>query len=257
MKKKIRIVEIGAGTGENLYRVLTALKQTTKIKIEAYIVETSETLRLTQKHKLTKFKVKWMNVLDQIPPNTTLTFMVSEMLLDSFPHRAFKKDGKKYHELYITKDGYEFAKEGIDETDPMISDIAGVKEWPDDSLIYRSPEAEDFLINALTHFKRFHFLTCDHTIPYMTSFSLYENVSFYTALHLVAHKQAKVNLNKDAGSFMMACSLYQPLYHKVLKSIKGIGYQFFYAKDFFKNMGGFSVYQANPQFKMLVVQGNS
>jgi len=253
---KIKLIEIGAGTGDNLYRMLTALQRVTKVKIETYVIETSETLRLTQKNKLNKFKVKWVESLEQIPSNDTLTFIVSEMLFDSFAHRVFKKDGQKYHELYMTQDGYEFAQEGLDFTDPMIADIASADKWPDDSLIYRSLDAEDFFKKVLTQFKRFRFFTCDHTMAYMTTFSLYENARFCVPLHLVGYKQPKININKDAGNFMLACSLYLPLYEKVLKSISDGRYQIAYAKDFFKNIGGFSVYQDTPQFKVIVAQSD-
>jgi len=252
-EKKIKLIEIGAGTGENLYRVLTALKTVTQMKIETYIVEISETLKLTQKHKLKAFDVKWVGTLEQIPSNHTLTFMMLEGVLVSFPQRVFKKIGHHYHELYMTQEGYAFLHEGITQDHSLIADIQDVTDWPDGSLIYRSQAAEEFLRKALTYFKRFVLLACDHTIPHMTSFSLYDRPGFYTACHLVGKNGEKIDLNKNAGEFMMAFSLYQPVYDMILKSMDGIRYQTSYAKDFFKNIGGFRVYQDYAQFKMFVV----
>lgn len=254
-EQKIRIVECGAGTGEGMLRILTALKHTLKIKTEVYILETSETLRLTQKHKLNRFNVKWVDQIEQIPNNNTLTFITSEMFLDSFPYRILKKEGKFYKDAYLTKDGLIYDDKGVNESDPLIAEIKNVKEWPDDSLIIRSIAAENYFEKLLTYFKRFIFLSCDHIIRHMTSFHIgaANPTDMQVPLHLVSSKQTPVRLHENAGEFFLACSLYLPLYQKILDKMNHVNYQFFYAKDFFKKIGGYVVYPTMPQFVTMVV----
>lgn len=254
-EKKIRIVELGAGTGEGMFRLLSALKHISDLKYEAFIVETSETLQLTQKHKLTDFKVKWVNAISQITSNDTLTFVTCEMFFDSFPHRAFQKNGTRYNELYLTTKEVKCDEEGIDETDPIIADIEDVKEWPDGSIIYRSLEAEAYFENITKHFKRFILLACDHMTPFMKSATVYEpsNDVIYRSLHLVGLDRKTMSLIKNAGEFMMACSLYLPLYKKIVARNPALKYKFYHAKDFFNRVGEFKVYSDYQQFVMMVV----
>jgi hypothetical protein len=255
-EKKIRIVELGAGTGEGMFRLLTALKHVSDFDYEAFIVETSETLQLTQKHKLSAFShIKWVEDLTHISADDTLTFVTCEMFFDSFPHRVFQKNGQRYFELYLTEQSIECDEKGIDETDPLIADIEGIKEWPDGSLIYRSLDAEAYFENITKYFKRFILLACDHMTPYMRSSTIYEPSGsvMYRSLHLVGLNRSTMSLMNNAGEFMMACSLYLPLYKKIAAANSNLQYKFYYAKDFFNKIGGFNVYNDYPQFVMMVV----
>jgi len=76
---KIRVLELGPGTGNNMFRILTALTHLSDLaRYEVVLVETGEGLQLSQKHKLQNFDVNWIDNIDNIPSDETLTIIIGD-----------------------------------------------------------------------------------------------------------------------------------------------------------------------------------
>ena len=237
-ENKIRVIECGAGTGDFMLRFLIAMKHMSHLSIEVYIVETSESLILTQQYKLKCVDIKWVNDIFDIPNNDIKTFVLCEMVLDSFPHRGFIKKDDQLYELYINEKGALVEKECDEHFD--------ISNWKDGIPVFRSMPAEQFFLKIMEHFKRCMMISVDHCLE---SFS-----SKNSQLHLVTPYEKPTNFIKNAGYFLIACSLYIPFY---LEALKGVNFSFQKAKTFFYNIGDYHVYEDDPRFYVLLIKNNA
>jgi SAM-dependent MidA family methyltransferase len=108
---RLRIIELGAGTGLLALDILSTLENDYSLtEIDYLIVEPSQVLRKKQKSRLEKFKnrVDWVDLEELVKKPTEAIFLANEVI-DALPvHRACWQKGK-LKELYVSNTETSFA----------------------------------------------------------------------------------------------------------------------------------------------------
>ena len=247
-EKHIRIIECGAGTGDFMLRLFIALKHRSHLSIEFYILEKSASLILTQKHKLKDCTIRWVNHIFEIPCDEVKTFILCEMVLDSFPHRGFIKKDETLYELYLDAKGA-LIERPCDETFDYSTDHS---TWKKDVVIFRSFLAEQFALELSRYFKRGFMISVDHCIETFSTSQLHLVTPYKNSYQSSYSKP--IHWIQDASYFLMACSIYKPFYQDVLKEFH---VSFHRAKTFFYNIGDYHVYKDDPRFYVMQIMFQS
>ena len=102
--KKINLIELGSGNGQLVYDMINTFKNFPKFynSCKFYIFEKSPYLRKIQKKKLKKFKVKWINNLNEIGSGNNI-FIANEFF-DALPVKQFLKINNKWIEKFVKLD---------------------------------------------------------------------------------------------------------------------------------------------------------
>jgi len=99
--KKINIVELGAGNGEMMYRMVKVFEKFGKFKKSSknFILEKSELLKKIQKKKLTSIDVSWIDTLNKLEKVPSI-FLANEFF-DALPVKQFVKKNNKWFEKKV------------------------------------------------------------------------------------------------------------------------------------------------------------
>ena len=99
--RKINIIELGAGNGDMIYQILKTIDifKNFKLSTNFYIHEKSPYLKKIQKNKTQKYKVKWIDNLNNVSKCPSI-FIANEFF-DSLPIKQFIKKKNKWFERYI------------------------------------------------------------------------------------------------------------------------------------------------------------
>tara|TARA_Y100000590_G_scaffold405327_1_gene493544 strand:- start:334 stop:1386 length:1053 start_codon:yes stop_codon:yes gene_type:complete len=99
--KKINIVELGAGNGEMMYRMIKVFERFDKFKKsnKIYILEKSQFLKKIQKKKLTSKDVSWIDTLEKLKKGPII-FLANEFF-DALPIKQFIKKKNKWFEKKV------------------------------------------------------------------------------------------------------------------------------------------------------------
>ena len=102
--KKINLIELGSGNGQMIYDMINSFKNFPKFfkSCKFIILEKSPYLKKIQKKKLKKFKVKWINNLNELKKDNNI-FIANEFF-DALPIKQFFKIKKKWVERFIKLD---------------------------------------------------------------------------------------------------------------------------------------------------------
>lgn len=247
-KEKIRILELGPGTGNNMFRILSTLKHLSDLsRFEVVLVETGEGLQSTQKHKLQNFDVRWVSSINDVKNDDTFTIILGDEVIDSFPYAYHTKTKEGYKEILLGTTSFHLNEKALTADDPYIQAIPDAADLPEDSIVFRSEPAEKFLAQLLKKFSKFLFVYFDYTIDAMVS---QQFTQFYPTILALNKRQAA--LLSEAGDFALATGLYWPSYLQVIEKL-GIPYKLTFQKQFFKNLGGFKSSEDTAAFKALIV----
>ena len=106
--KKINIIELGAGSGEMMNQILKTIENFKKFKLSAkfYIHEKSPYLKKIQKNKNKKYKIKWIDNLNNISKCPSI-FIANEFF-DSLPIKQFIKKKNEWFEKFIISKNKKF-----------------------------------------------------------------------------------------------------------------------------------------------------
>jgi len=99
--KKINIIELGAGNGEMIYRMLSSFKKFPSFKkaCKVFILEKSPYLKKIQKKKLINFKINWLNNINNI--NDGPKIFIANEFFDALPIKQFIKKKNKWYEKFV------------------------------------------------------------------------------------------------------------------------------------------------------------
>ena len=99
--KKINIVELGAGNGEMMHRMIKVFERFNKFQTssEYLILEKSLFLKKVQRKKLSSKKVTWINSLNKLQDGPNI-FLANEFF-DSLPIKQFIKKNKRWFEKKV------------------------------------------------------------------------------------------------------------------------------------------------------------
>ena len=102
--KKINLIELGSGNGQMIYDMINSFKNFPKFykSCQFIILEKSPYLKKIQKKKLKKFKVKWINNLNEIGSGNNI-FIANEFF-DALPVKQFLKINNKWIEKFVKLD---------------------------------------------------------------------------------------------------------------------------------------------------------
>ena len=102
--KKINLIELGSGNGQMIYDMINSFKNFPKFykSCNFIILKKSPYLKNIQKKKLKKFKVKWINNLNELKKDNNI-FIANEFF-DALPIKQFFKIKKKWVERFIKLD---------------------------------------------------------------------------------------------------------------------------------------------------------
>lgn len=110
-ERQLTLVEMGAGSGELAYDILSTLKASfpeTYDQSNYLILEKSSSLREREKSFLNPFvkenKVGWINSLDELSKEPIEGVFLSNELVDSFPVHLVEQTKKGFQEIYLTLD---------------------------------------------------------------------------------------------------------------------------------------------------------
>ena len=98
---KINLIELGAGNGEMIYRMISSFEQFPSFKkaCNIFILEKSPYLKKLQKEKLNHFKVSWINNFNRI--KTGPKIFIANEFFDALPIKQFIKKKNKWYEKYV------------------------------------------------------------------------------------------------------------------------------------------------------------
>ena len=101
--KKINIIELGAGNGEMMNKIISSAKKFKKFfsKSNFFIFEKSNRLIELQKKELKQHRVKWLKNLNKLKNNPTI-FLGNEFL-DALPIKQFVNYNNIWYERYVQK----------------------------------------------------------------------------------------------------------------------------------------------------------
>ena len=99
--RRFNIIELGAGDGEMMHRIIKSSKRFNDFNSSAnfFIYEKSKKLIKLQKSKLSGLNVKWIESFKDLDRSSSL-FLGNEFL-DAFPIKQFQKKGESWYEKYI------------------------------------------------------------------------------------------------------------------------------------------------------------
>ena len=99
--KKINLIDLGSGNGQMIYDMISSFKSFPKFykSCQFIIFEKSPYLKKIQKKKLQKFKVKWINNLNEVQSRHNI-FIANEFF-DALPIKQFFKINNKWNERFI------------------------------------------------------------------------------------------------------------------------------------------------------------
>ena len=144
--KKINIIELGAGNGEMIYRMLSSFKKFPSFKkaCKVFILEKSPYLKKIQKKKLINFKINWLNNINNI--NDGPKIFIANEFFDALPIKQFIKKKNKWYERNI-----KFSKLNKPEFFNILTDIKklekeiGIKIASNQNFIEYSPLAFEYI----------------------------------------------------------------------------------------------------------------
>ena len=102
--KKINVIDLGSGNGQMIYDMINSFKSFPKFykSCQFIVFEKSPYLKKIQKKKLQKFKVKWINNLNEVQNGYNI-FIANEFF-DALPVKQFFKINNKWIERFIKLD---------------------------------------------------------------------------------------------------------------------------------------------------------
>ena len=146
--KKINLIELGSGNGQMIYDMINSFKNFPKFykSCQFIILEKSPYLKKIQKKKLKKFKVKWINNLNEVQ-NENNIFIANEFF-DALPVKQFFKINNRWIERFVKlgkKNNKSFIN--IDSDIKKIEKKIGFKLSNNQKIIEYSPMALKYLKN--------------------------------------------------------------------------------------------------------------
>jgi cyclopropane-fatty-acyl-phospholipid synthase len=101
--KKINIIELGAGNGEMMCRMIKVFERFNKFRKSSnyFILEKSQFLKKIQKKKLNSHKITWLNSINKLKNGPNI-FLANEFF-DALPIKQFIKKNNKWYEKSIKK----------------------------------------------------------------------------------------------------------------------------------------------------------
>ncbi len=146
--KKINLIELGSGNGQMIYDMINSFKNFPKFykSCQFIILEKSPYLKKIQKKKLKKFKIKWINNLNEIQNGNNI-FIANEFF-DALPIKQFFKINNKWIERFVKLDknnNKNFVN--IDSDIKKIEKKIGFKISNNQKIIEYSPIALEYLKN--------------------------------------------------------------------------------------------------------------
>ncbi|KAI0649421.1 DUF185-domain-containing protein [Trametes meyenii] len=110
-RRKIRLIELGPGRGTLMHDVLRTLSQFPSTRIatsDIHLVETSLTMRATQKEKLSSmaqthgWKLHWNDSIDDIRPDASeYTLVLAHEFFDALPFHLLQKTHRGWQEVLL------------------------------------------------------------------------------------------------------------------------------------------------------------
>jgi len=146
--KKINLIELGSGNGQMVYDMINSFKNFPKFykSCKFIILEKSPYLKKIQKKKLKKFKVKWINNLNDVQNGNNI-FIANEFF-DALPVKQFFKINNRWIERFVkleNKNNKSFMN--IDSDIKKIEKKIGFKLSNNQKIIEYSPMALKYLKN--------------------------------------------------------------------------------------------------------------